>query len=69
MKKQIINHLAGQFGNPHGPLGRLAGRIMATRGSNIERNRWTVDLLELKPHHRVLEVGYGPGLAIEHDHF
>jgi trans-aconitate methyltransferase len=53
-----------QFGNPHGTLGRLAGWIMAHRESNRERNRWTVDLLCLQPADRVLEIGYGPGLAI-----
>lgn len=37
-----------QFGNPHGLVGRLAGRIMASRSSNIERNRWAVDLLDLE---------------------
>jgi SAM-dependent methyltransferase len=37
---------------------------MASRGSNVERNRWLVDLLDLGPGHRVLEVGFGPGVAI-----
>jgi ubiquinone/menaquinone biosynthesis C-methylase UbiE len=38
---------------------------METRPSNRERNRRTVDLLEIQPEDRVLEVGYGPGLAIQ----
>jgi len=38
---------------------------MATRPSNRERNAWTVELLELEPHHTVLEIGCGPGLALE----
>jgi SAM-dependent methyltransferase len=38
---------------------------MAWRASNRERNRWTVSLLELKPEDRVLEIGFGPGLAID----
>ena len=37
---------------------------MASRSSNQERNRWTVDLLDLQPSDRVLEIGYGPGLAL-----
>jgi ubiquinone/menaquinone biosynthesis C-methylase UbiE len=37
---------------------------MATRGSNVERNRWLVDLLQLERSHRVLELGPGPGVAL-----
>ncbi|MFI5014273.1 MAG: class I SAM-dependent methyltransferase [Hyphomicrobiales bacterium] len=46
-------------------LGAVAGRIMAKRPSNRDRNLWTVELLQLQPHHRVLEIGCGPGLALE----
>jgi SAM-dependent methyltransferase len=53
-----------QFRRPTGLLGRLAGWIMANRPSNIERNRWTVDLLNVQPSDHVLEIGFGPGLAI-----
>ena len=61
----IKEHLTDQFRQPRGPLGRLAGRIMATRGSNVQRNRRTVELLEPGEHDHVLVVGYGPGLAID----
>lgn len=54
-----------QFKQPSGILGRLAGHIMANRPSNIQRNRWMLDLLQLKDTDRVLEIGFGPGLAIE----
>lgn len=37
---------------------------MATRGSNRQRNAWTIELLDLKPHDRFLEVGFGPGIAL-----
>jgi len=60
----LKRYLISQFGRPRGPVGWLAGRIMAARGSNRLRNRWTVDLMELQPAHRVLELGYGPGLAL-----
>jgi ubiquinone/menaquinone biosynthesis C-methylase UbiE len=53
-----------QFRKPEGLLGRMAGWIMASRSSNQERNRWTIDLLDLQPGDRVLEIGYGPGLAL-----
>lgn len=61
VKQQIY----AQFKQPHGCLGQLAGVIMANRSSNIERNDWTLDLLELEPDELVLEIGFGPGIAIE----
>jgi len=38
---------------------------MARSPSNLDRIRWTISLLEIKPHDRVLEIGFGPGIAIE----
>jgi len=60
----LWSRIAGQFGRPTGNFGRLAGVIMANRSSNIERNAWTLSLLELKPSDQVLETGFGPGVAI-----
>lgn len=60
MKKYLVS----QFGKPDGLVGRLAGRIMANRRSNILRNRWTVELLDLQRSDRVLEIGFGPGVAL-----
>jgi len=37
---------------------------MAHRSSNRRRNAWAVSLLDARPHDRVLEIGFGPGLAI-----
>lgn len=54
-----------QFKQPHGWLGSLAGFIMANRPSNKERNQWTLELLALQPTDHVLEIGFGPGIAIE----
>jgi ubiquinone/menaquinone biosynthesis C-methylase UbiE len=42
----------------------MAGWVMAHRRSNQQRNRWAVSLLEVQPADRVLEIGFGPGLAI-----
>jgi hypothetical protein len=53
-----------QFHRPAGLLGRVVGWIMANRPSNIERSRWTVDLLNVQPTDHVLEIGFGPGLAL-----
>jgi SAM-dependent methyltransferase len=54
-----------QFGQPEGLVGRLVGLVMAVRPSNRERNRRTVELLNIQPDDRVVEIGYGPGLAIQ----
>ena len=57
--------LVGQFGRPRGVVGHLAGWVMAHRSSNRRRNRWVVSLLDVQPTDRVLEVGFGPGIAIQ----
>jgi len=57
--------LVRQFHRPSGPVGRVVGRVMATRSSNVQRNRWAVDQLAVRPTDRVLEIGFGPGVAIE----
>ena len=33
--------------------------------TNRKRNRWVISLLDIKRSDRVLEIGFGPGLAIE----
>jgi len=58
------NGLVQQFGKPSGPLGVLAGLIMRVRPSNRLRNLRTLELLDIRPEDRVLEVGFGPGLAV-----
>jgi ubiquinone/menaquinone biosynthesis C-methylase UbiE len=50
------------FAHPRGVLGWLGGRIMARK--NAQRARWVVDQLDLTPDCRVIEVGFGPGVAI-----
>lgn len=57
--------VAKQFGKPEGFLGSVAGFIMSKRGSNIERNEWAISLLNIQPSDHVLEVGFGPGVAIQ----
>jgi SAM-dependent methyltransferase len=37
---------------------------MALRSSNRLRNEWAVGLLDVQPTDRVLELGFGPGIAI-----
>ncbi|MEO3867880.1 class I SAM-dependent methyltransferase [Nonomuraea sp. B12E4] len=64
LKRRAIGTIVRQFGHPRGLPGRVAGWIMAHRGSNVRRNRWAVSLLDVRPTDRVLEVGFGPGIAI-----
>ncbi|MFI5336731.1 MAG: class I SAM-dependent methyltransferase [Opitutales bacterium] len=56
--------IVGQFGRPSGLLGLLAGYVMQMRSSNRLRSERTLELLNLQPEDRVLEVGFGPGLAV-----
>ena len=46
------------------PFGWMAGFIMTNRPSNVERNEWGISLLQIKPSDFVLEIGFGPGVAI-----
>ena len=54
--------LAGQFGQPTGFAGRLVGHLMAVK--NAALNRAAVEVLDLQPDDRVLEIGFGPGKTI-----
>lgn len=51
------------FGHPQGVLGRLGGIIMAR--TNHECAAWVIDLLDVRPTDKVLEIGFGPGVGIE----
>jgi ubiquinone/menaquinone biosynthesis C-methylase UbiE len=37
---------------------------MSARKSNLERIDWAIFKLDIKPDERVLEIGYGPGIAL-----
>jgi len=54
----------GQGGHPRGAAGRVTGWVFAHRPSNRQRNRWVVSLLGVRPAGQVLEIGFGPGVAI-----
>ncbi|MDD5577705.1 MAG: class I SAM-dependent methyltransferase [Methylobacter sp.] len=59
----LDNLLMRLFGHPQGLLGRLGGYIMAhTKGTFTP---WVLGLLEVQAEDRVLEVGFGPGVAIQ----
>ena len=60
----IARYIAKQFSQPTGLLGRMIGRGMARH--NDREARWTVDLLAIEPDSRVLEISFGPGVAIQY---
>ena len=61
---RIAGRVRAEFARPTGLSGRVAGWIMASRASNRRRNAWTVSLLEVQRRDRVLEIGFGPGIAV-----
>ena len=62
---KIWKFVVSQFGKPEGLFGKLAGFIMSTRPSNIERSDWGISLLDIQSTDNVLEIGFGPGIAIQ----
>jgi trans-aconitate methyltransferase len=62
----LIKKLVSQFHHPRGLLGFVAGQIMSHRQSNLARNRWSVDLLNLTGDEHVLELGPGPGITLKY---
>jgi ubiquinone/menaquinone biosynthesis C-methylase UbiE len=64
LRRRAIGKLVRQFGHPRGLAGRMAGWVMGHRRSNRQRNRWVVSVLDVRPTDRVLEIGFGPGIAI-----
>jgi SAM-dependent methyltransferase len=64
LKQKLITRIRAQFARPTGLPGRMAGWIMAHRSSNRRRNAWAVSLLDVQRDDRVLEIGFGPGVAI-----
>jgi ubiquinone/menaquinone biosynthesis C-methylase UbiE len=59
----VLKNLDAQFAHPRGWIGWVVGVILAWK--NRERNAWAISLLDLQPADRVLEIGFGPGQAIE----
>src|SRR2546422_776871 len=57
LKQKAMGAVFGQFLRPHGFRGRAAGWVMATRGSNRERNIWAVGLLDVQLHDRLRPGG------------
>lgn len=61
-EKRQGNPLFRAFAAPEGVLGRLAGLVMTRK--NVPLNRFAVDLLWPLQGESVLEIGFGPGVAL-----
>lgn len=64
IKQGLRRRLVRQARNPTGPAGHVIGWIFGRRSSNVRRNRWAVELLDIQPTDRVIELGCGPGVAV-----
>ena len=62
--RALDRDVIGQGHHPRGAAGSVTGWVFAHRPSNRQRNRWVVSLLDVQPAERVLEIGFGPGLAV-----
>jgi SAM-dependent methyltransferase len=62
--RALDRDVIGQGHHPRGAAGSVTGWMFAHRPSNRQRNRWAVSLLGVQPADQVLEIGFGPGLAI-----
>jgi len=58
----VLRGLFEQFGHPSGRLGALAGLLMSRTAND---DRWVVDLLDVQPTDRCLDVGCGPGVTLQ----
>lgn len=58
----MLRSLSSQFANPQGIFGKGVDKIMEK--SNDELNRWTISLIKVKEDDTILEIGFGPGIAI-----
>ncbi|NDJ74676.1 MAG: methyltransferase domain-containing protein [Chloroflexi bacterium] len=63
IKSRMGRRIKSQFGHPRGLMGRFTSRMMVRL--NAERNEWAVSLLDAQPGDYVLEIGFGPGQALQ----
>jgi len=58
-----MNYIVSQFGYPKGIIGWIIGKIMAIKTK--KRMLWGVAQLNIQKQDNILEIGFGPGTAIE----
>jgi ubiquinone/menaquinone biosynthesis C-methylase UbiE len=59
----IMRFIAGKLRSPTGFFGRLVGYMMVK--GNVAEQGWTISLLNIQPDDYILEIGFGPGVAIQ----
>src|SRR5712691_8812444 len=59
----IAKFIDGQYRRPTGIVGQFIGNRMARQ--HEPENRWTISLLNAQPTDHILEIGFGPGRAIQ----
>ena len=57
------SNIIKQFGNPSGMFGSFVGWLMTIK--NTKRIKWAVELMDVQPNDTILEIGFGPGVAIK----
>ena len=63
MRRRFLKFVTKQFGNPSGLFGNFIGNGMAK--GNVYDAQWTISLLDIQPDHRILEIGFGPGVSTQ----
>lgn len=63
IRKKLESFIDQQYRRPTGIVGQFIGNKMVQQ--HQPENVWTVSLLSIQPADRVLEAGFGPGVALE----
>jgi ubiquinone/menaquinone biosynthesis C-methylase UbiE len=63
MRERLRNFITKQFGSPSGLFGKFIANRMAK--GNVYDAQWTVSLLNIQSDHRILEIGFGPGVSTQ----
>ena len=64
LSERFLHMFGMQLSNPRGMLGAVIGRVIFAKG-NASINTWIVQLLPIQPTDHLLEVGCGPGVALQ----
>lgn len=59
----MLKKIQAHFKEPKGLIGKIIGKIMAAENKAL--NKWTIKQLAIRPGKNILEIGYGPGYAID----
>jgi cyclopropane fatty-acyl-phospholipid synthase-like methyltransferase len=59
----MLRFIGNQFRKPTGFFGKIISRVMA-KGNSAAYDK-IIRELDIKPHDRILEIGYGPGIGVE----